>query len=836
MKPQDPELFLDSLLSSVRAEEPDAATIDAAAERVWARIQGQQPEAIRGCADYQALIPDYLAERLSPARSLLFTDHTHECVACRKALDAARSPKVVAMPAARPKVVVMPWYRWAVAAALLAGVGFTARWAWQQLPAAGEPAIAQTVDGTLYRLTAARFTPIQPGEEIGQNTPVRTAKGSSAVVKLGDGTLVEMRERSELALSERRGETSIQLDRGSIIVQAARQHGRLYVRTNESVASVKGTVFAVTRGMKGSRVAVIEGEVHVDQNNTTHVLRAGDQVASNGTLAPVSIAEEISWSRDQEKYAALLREFAEIGKKIEALPGPALRYSSNLLSRLPAGTVFYAGIPNLGVTLEEAGRIFSQRLTESPVLRDWWAGQRRGGRDNPEFDRIVRELSDMLKHLGDEVVIYFAPTGARTSAPVALAEVRAGSFRQWLENQIRTRSLPLRIVESPAELAAAGRRELPILLTGNFVAASPRPEALQALVAGGGFAGTPFYSRLAESYSKGAGWLFGLDLERMISTAKAGEQTIARTGFPGVRYLVVERRERSGKAEHNAVLSFTGERRGIASWLAAPAPIGALDFVSPDANAVTAVLAKNPQAMVDDLLAMFENVQRDQAELQAATGVNLRADLAGPLSGELVVAFDGAVLPLPEWIAAAEVYDTGRLQGAIEKMAAAVNQREHSRAPLRIESQTVNGQMFYTLRGLPVEVHYTYTGGYLLAGANRPSLTRAMQNKLNGYSLTRSQRFTALVPRDGHANFSAMFYQNVAGKIAGIAETLSPQMREALGDAAKDSQPTLVLAYGDADRISLASRGDFFGINPANMLMGLPGGSLPIPGLFNRKR
>ena len=86
------------------------------------------------------------------------------------------------------------------------------------------------------------------------------------MLRLADGSRVDVNERTELYVTAAWSGQTIQLQRGDIIVKAAKQRrGRLRVLTRDSIASVKGTVFAVSAGMGGSVVSVVEGSVEVNQ-------------------------------------------------------------------------------------------------------------------------------------------------------------------------------------------------------------------------------------------------------------------------------------------------------------------------------------------------------------------------------------------------------------------------------------------------------------------------------------------------------------------------------------------------------------------------------------------
>src|SRR5438874_2615035 len=137
-----------------------------------------------------------------------------------------------------------------------------------------------------------------PAEQVAERDVIRTSAGSRAVLQLADGSRVELNQRTELYIQAAWSGETIQLDRGDVIVQAAKQRrGHLRVVTRDSVASVKGTVFAVSSGAAGSVVSVVEGSVAVSQPGVKRILTAGKQSATNRSLEQVRVREAISWSQ-----------------------------------------------------------------------------------------------------------------------------------------------------------------------------------------------------------------------------------------------------------------------------------------------------------------------------------------------------------------------------------------------------------------------------------------------------------------------------------------------------------------------------------------------------------
>jgi hypothetical protein len=273
--------------------------------------------------------------------------------------------------------------------------------------------------------------------------------------------------------------------------------------------------------------------------------------------------------------------------------------------------------------------------------------------------------------------------------------------------------------------------------------------------------------------------------------------------------------------------------------------MGALDYVSPDATLVTAFVVNNPAAIVDATLALAQRspaaADKVLADARQQAGFDVRGDLAASLGGEFAVVLDGPAFPVPSWKLVAEVYDAGRFQATLQKVAEAYK--------LRTSQETADGRTWYMIAAAGpnplTEAHYTFADGYLVAGPTRALVARALQVKAAGTSIARSAGFLSMEPRDGHVNFSAVVYQNLGTTLAPLAGLL-----EAFGRGGRSPQiplqdlgnlkPSLIAAYGEPDRITVASNRNVLGKSMADLLsgnlLGIAGSALPLSQLQGTRR
>jgi hypothetical protein len=671
---------LDQILNDIRHDEPDHATLNAAANRVWARVANHeaevaithtvQAEHLRDCNDFQSLIPAYLNKQLTSARVLLFEDHTRECFACRKELKQARTatakPQVAAVAAPKQSwfSLKQPVFRYAMAATLVLGLGAGS---WKILEFVLNSlkvfdAVVLASNGPIYRVSGAQNQLVKAGEQIKRGERLRTAKGSTAVLKLADGTQIEMAERAEVSLTDNPDGTTINLNQGNVIVEAAKQKNgkHLYVKTDEALVSVVGTIFSVNNGTKGARVSVVEGEVHVEHNSKEDRLLPGDQVTTNASIEKVAIAQEVSWSRNAKQYDQMLAEVSKLRKDLASLPRPGVRNSTQILDVMPEGTVFYVALPNLTETLTASYNMVKQRVEQNPELNAWMSKQ--NAKEGRGFaDKAFGQMREFGSHLGAEITMSFELNDKGSpDEPLFVANLANPAGLRTAIEQLE--NSPVQIVDDPATATAAAGKDFFVWMNGDLLAASPKLANLQRFAVSSKtesrFKSTSFYASLAKRYSEGTSVLVAGDLDKITPhIAKSDDKANAASeqlGLTNFRHLIAEIKDGNNNNAQNSVeLTFKEANKGIASWLAAPAPMGALNYISADANVVGSFVIKDPTAMADNIINALKAVEpkfgEELMKLETEHSINVRNDIAAPLGGEFAFALDGPLVPTPAW-------------------------------------------------------------------------------------------------------------------------------------------------------------------------------------------
>lgn len=824
---------LDTAINAMRNDEPSGEDVRTAGGRVWQKLQtaalDEQPEPIRGCDDIVRLLPLYHAGQLSVQRTLLLETHLRDCVNCRQRSEGRSN--VVQWKQASTVRTSRRWPSFAVAAAavVLAVIGFFINNAYFAVPA-GARGTVQSLQGVAFLVNPEGDRPIGVGGQLQDGDIIRTGAGSHAYVKLSDGSLVEVNERSAFAVKARGKNMTVDLDRGAVMVQAAkRTAGHLYVKTPDCRVAVTGTIFGVKSGVKGSRVSVVEGTVQVAFNGQDDVLHSGDQVSTGANMEAVPVADDISWSADSTKHLELLAQFSQLQKRLQQVQLPAPRYQSNLLARMPADTLFYASLPNAGQALEDANKILQEQIQQSDTLREWWTrGQSGQGEDWNAMIGKVRQLSD---YLGDEVVI--AGFGGQHKVAV-LAEVRRTGLREFLATQFADSKHKL-IVVGPEDLASLPVKSdgpLALVRQNEVVFGGDRDSLIKVnaqLDAGNNaFEGTAFGKQVAEAYGRGAGFFLAADLHGLMLThnphhprGENHDAAMARSGLNDMRYLVLEHREVNNVPANRIALDFAGERRGIASWLAAPAPMGSLEFVSRNASIAVAFIAKDPQLMLADAFNMASDPTKAQSklsDLDQKLNLSIRDDLAAQFGGDAVLALDGPVLPTPSWKFVIEVHDATKLAASLQTVVQSVNaemQRE-GKPGVDLNTEEVSGQKYYTVQGKDSRskpMYYTFAAGYMIIGPDRATLMNTLRTRATGDSLARSGDFKAMLPKDDNANYSFVAYQNLAPILQPLLSTVDSSQAKVIQDLAADSRPSAICGWGRDSRIEAVSNTRLLGFD-----------------------
>jgi hypothetical protein len=489
-------------------------------------------------------------------------------------------------------------------------------------------------------------------------------------------------------------------------------------------------------------------------------------------------------------------------------------------------------LPNISGELAEARAAFYDRLATSEVLAEWWQEQvvAHG------VDEKIDELLDRLQPIGEALVaetVVAVPNSVINGdeAFLFLAELEdPDSFADLLATVIEDANAEVEdqtvaiLVDDP-HTTSPGDAEVFFWVEGTLFAATGSFEALEALAdrvqdpAERSFIGSPLHDQLSETYAQGVSWLLAADLAAAIAegTAALPEEDAAamdRLGLLDATTVVIERHRDGEWYATNAEVRFSEDRRGIMAWLAEPAPMGSLEFVSPDAYVIASAVTKDAAEMFDDLLEFIEAQDQEgiaQLDLfEGLIGIDLRDDLAATVGGEATFALDGPMLPVPSWKLNVEVYDPDTLFHTLERAVGLANTRllAEGEAILVFESMEAGRRTYFTLsrEGMDGQAVFTTVDGYLLVAPSRALIEQAVSYRDSGVSVVASTVFRDLLPDNGFTDCSALVYRDLGSLLEAIPPEAIGELEFA--DALSDGLDRgLICVFGEPDRITAAATG-----------------------------
>jgi len=800
---------LEKALLEMKSEDVDAGTLDAARTRVLNRMTNA---AGATCTEFRQDFPAYLAKELGDSRRLLLEDHLSRCPGCRARIAEMKGDRtVVAMPQ-RSSSRWMQWGGLAAAAALILSILYLGRDTIDGFMAPGGPrATVVSANGGLYRLPVGS---LETGAAIGDHESVRTGPGAHAVLRLADGSMVDVNERTELFVTAAWSGQAIHLQRGDVIVKAAKQRrGHLQVLTRDSIASVKGTVFAVSAGMGGSVVSVVEGSVAVNQPGREVLLRPGQQAASSAALSS-SVAQAVSWSPDAESYLELLRSFVKIERELANLPAD-LRTNSALLASLPAGAFVFGAVPNPGLTIDRALSLAEEQSAQNATFGAWW---------NSETGRLLKQMIERVQSvnplLGDEIGFCASVTGLNEPVPIVMAKVQPGKEAELAS---ALQSLFAATGEPPASYSVSA---------GLMVVSNSQAHLEWALTHVGQGAGSPFATALKERYQRGVGWLIAMDAPAVVTMATGDDAPpIKLAGMMGMKYIFLEQRAPAGAVENEVTFAFQGARTGMGSWLADAGSGGAAEYLPADALVAGYVSTREPLQLFEEFTAQISKLEpgaeRGFASLDEKLGAGFVQNLAAAFGGESALALTGLSTSGPTWVMASVANNPTVIDSSLQKMVETFNAElgpEDQGKRIVLTQESAGGRTWTTLKPseLPVGIVWTYDGGYMVAGSDRASAERAIATRNGGSPLVWSPEFLGQIPSSAGLHPSAFGWVNAKGALGMVsALTSNPAIRELV--AGRD--PILVVFDGAPERIHAASRTRISGLIMDAMLLGNLGGA-----------
>jgi hypothetical protein len=590
-------------------------------------------------------------------------------------------------------------------------------------------------------------------------------------------------------------------------------------------------------------------------------LQSGTKRASPSTDSPTTTkkpstykSDDMAWLQEALKDPEFMKALEHLSQRLTTelqYPGP--RTQSRILPRLSDSTGFYAAFPNYGQTLHEAQQIFQDELRNSPTLQDF-IRKNKLEKDEPKFEEALQKLYEVSEYLGDEVVLTSSFKGSEPSG-VMIAEVRKPGLKEFLEKMSHEwdpmAKEPLRVLDRQ-QLASATdhpgqglivlvRQDVVVI---GFNTATLRKYDGQLDGGPGTFAASVIGKRLMQAYQSGTGTILGADLQNLLTLVPQNPpQTrtmLEKSGFSDMKYAVMDSKLSGKNATTQMELVFNGPRRSIASWIAAPAPLGSLEFMSPTSYVAEAFRLKPLTQIYDDIVELAgPNATAMLPQMEANFNVSLKQDLLSKLSGEIGFEMQAPPVPPAGGSSGHMVMEPPKLKFILGVSDAVGLQQTLKRllaqSPVQPQEHMEDGVTFYSLstpsaNGPGMEINYFFLDGYLIVATTREQAQEALRAHRSGTSLAHSSQLAA---QGQSPRASMMAYQNSSPFLSAIAQRLSPDTAAIFSKALSSSEPATTFMYGYADETSI--RGTANNNIASGTSVGLIAAAIVLPNLLRSR-
>jgi hypothetical protein len=564
---------------------------------------------------------------------------------------------------------------------------------------------------------------------------------------------------------------------------------------------------------------------------------------------------DMSWLQDLLKNKELMADLSKFTERLKAsVQYPPVRHESKILPRLPESSLFYVAFPNYGDAAHQALQAFQQELKESAAMRNFLQKNKLEATEM-KIENGIQQFYALSQYLGDEVVITGTMEG-QEPAFVLIAEVKKPGIKELLE-KFNAEMFPDKVdrmsILEPQDLAGSdtsvGKGPIalvrPDLLVIGFGLPSMREFNAQIDQQGRKLPSSPMGQRVAQAYQGGTNSIFGVDLHKVIElipqTKPQDREMLEKTGFADAKYLVTENKMDAGRSANQMELAFNGPRHGVASWLAAPAPMGGLDFVSGNAAMAFNMILKNPAQIFDDIVDMappgaFANL----SQMEAGLNVNLKQDLLSKLTGEIAFEMQMPVVPSGQPAAGMTAVNPGAFKVILHVVDPTGLQQTLARlltmAPMQSGKREEDGITFHTLTlpttaGKTTEINYFFLDNYLVIASDAATATEAVRQHRKGESLANSAKLRESLTPGQPANASLIMYQNAGQMFGPMLAQMPAEIRELMPKGQINTKPNVYYIYGEPS----AFRGTTSNNVNADVSMVLIGAAIAVPNLLRSR-